>query len=277
MLASIVEAQEGNGVSALDSGVLSRTMRNVRPSLVAVATMAPVSLLVLYLWTTTPSLPSHHGSDPGGPVTLTRAVLFLTGWMLMTAAMMLPSAMPLLVSLDRLARNKSSRYAIPVFAAMAYLGVWGVVGIAAWATSAAAGAYLLPRASAQVVSGLAGGGLVLAGLYGLSPLAGACLRACRRPFGFLARYWHGGSPRVQAARIGAAYGISCVGCCVPMLGVMFVVGMANIAVVIAMGVLMVVMKTSIVGTRVAHLLSIALIGVGIAVGFDFLPFAPAHH
>jgi predicted metal-binding membrane protein len=240
--------------------------------------IAPMSLLVLYLWSTTPSVPSPHGLHSPGGGTLTRPVAFLTAWMLMTAAMMLPSAMPLLVSLDRVAQNHSSRREIPVFAALAYLAVWGLVGIATWATSVAAEAYLLPRASTQVVSWLAGGGLVLAGLYGLSPLASACLRACRRPFGFLARYWRGGSgARLQAVRIGAAYGVSCVGCCVPMLGMMFVVGMANIAIVIAMGVLMVIMKTSIVGTWVAQLLSIALIGAGVATGFAWLPLLPHHH
>jgi predicted metal-binding membrane protein len=209
---------------------------------------------------------------------LTRAVAFLTAWMLMTAAMMLPSAMPLLVSLDRIARNHSGRHDIPVLAALAYLAVWGSVGIAVWTTSAAAEAYLLPRASTEVVSWLAGGCLVFAGLYGLSPLASACLRACRRPFGFLARYWHGGArARLQAVRIGAAYGVSCVGCCVPMLGIMFVVGMANIAIVITMGAVMAAMKTSIVGVRVAQLLSIALIGGGLAIGFDWLPLMPHQH
>jgi predicted metal-binding membrane protein len=209
---------------------------------------------------------------------LARLVVFLAAWMLMTAAMMLPSAMPLLVSLDRIARNQPSRYEIPIFAALAYMGIWGLVGIAAWFTSAAADTYILPHTSAQVVSRLAGGCLVLAGLYGLSPLASACLRACRRPFGFLARYWRGGANvRLQAARIGAAYGISCVGCCVPMLGIMFVVGMANIAIVIAMGVLMVIMKTSIVGPRLAQFLAIALIGAGIAIGLASLPLLPHHH
>lgn len=264
-------------MAAFDIGHLTRATRNAGPSLVAVAMMVPLSLLVLELWSTTPSLPSPHGLHAAGAATLTRPVVFLTAWMLMTAAMMLPSAMPLLVSLDRLART-SGRRAIPAVAALAYLAVWGLVGIAALITSAAAEAYFLPRASAQLVSRVAGGGLMLAGLYGLSPLASACLRACRRPFGFLARYWRGGSSaRLQAARIGAAYGVSCVGCCVPMLGLMFVVGMANIAIVIALGVLMAIMKTSVAGARVAHLLSVALIGVGLAISLAWLPFAPSHH
>jgi predicted metal-binding membrane protein len=258
----------------IDTSLLSRAARNARPSLVAVAAMAPVSLLVLYLWSTS----SPHAMHGAGAATLTRLVVFLAAWMLMTAAMMLPSAMPLLASLDRMARNQPRPHGIPLFAALAYLGVWGLVGIAVWGTSVAAAAYFLPRASPNVVSALAGACLVLAGVYGLSPLAGACLRACRRPFGFLARYWTGGSSaRLQATRIGAAYGVSCVGCCVPMIGIMFVVGMANMAIVIAMGVVMVVMKTSAIGTRVAHLLSIALIVAGVAIGFGWLPFVPAHH
>jgi predicted metal-binding membrane protein len=207
-----------------------------------------------------------------------RPVLFLAAWMLMTAAMMLPSAMPLLVSLDRMARHHVNGHQIPVFAVLAYLGVWGVVGIGAWTFNASAELYLLPRATSQVVSRLAGACLVLAGLYGLSPLANACLRACRRPFGFLARYWRGGSRvRLQAARIGAAYGLSCVGCCVPMLGIMFLVGMANLAIVIGMGVLMVIMKTSHAGTRIAQLLSISVIGAGIAIVFRWLPLLPHQH
>jgi len=209
---------------------------------------------------------------------MARAFTFLASWMVMSAAMMLPSAMPLLVLLDRVARNHSSRHEIPLVAALAYLIVWGVVGMAVWAIGVAAEAYLLPRADAQVVSWLAGAGLVAAGLYGLSPMAGACLRACRRPFGFLARHWRGGSgARWQAARIGTAYGISCVGCCVPMLGIMFVVGMANIAIVIAMGVMMVMMKSSTVGTWIAHSLAIALIAAGLAVGFGWLPLSPHYH
>ena len=45
---------------------------------------------------------------------------------------------------------------------------------------------------------------------------------------------------------------------------------------IAMGVLMVIMKTSAVGTRVAHLLSLALIVAGVAIGLAWIPLLPAH-
>lgn len=249
--------------------VLSR-LRQTPASLVAIALMVPVALLTLYLWGTTPA--------PADPGTLSRAITFLTAWLLMSAAMMLPSALPLLASLARVARNHAARHTVPALAAFAYLAVWGVVGIVTWMTSVAAERYVLPWASAGLVALIAGAALVLAGVYGLSPLAGACLRACRRPFGFLARYWRGGSTvRLQAVRIGAAYGVSCVGCCVPMIGVMFVVGMANVAVVVAMGLTMAIMKSSAAGTRIAQLLSIALILAGIVTGAGWLPVLPGHH
>jgi predicted metal-binding membrane protein len=243
-----------------------------------VAIVAPVSLLALYLWSTTPSLPSPHDLDAGGGATLARLAVFLAAWMLMTVAMMLPSAMPLIASLDRIARHQPNRQGVPLFAALAYLCVWGLVGIAVWATSVAVGAFILPQTSEQVMTRLVGGCLVLIGLYGLSPLADACLRACRRPFGFLARYWSGGSGALlQAARIGAAYGIACVGCCIPMLGIMFFGGMANIAIVITMGVLLVIMKSNVVGALIARFLSIALICVGTVMAIAWVPLFPTYH
>ena len=62
-----------------------------------------------------------------------------------------------------------------------------------------------------------------------------------------------------------------------MIGLMFVVGMANIAIVISLGVLMVLMKTSGMGTRVAHLLAYVLIGAGVAIGFGWPPLSPHRH
>lgn len=257
-------------------GVIPRSVLDVRPALVALGLLPPVSLMVLYLWMTNPH-GAAHGSHAAASTTA-RALAFLGAWVLMTAAMMLPSAMPLLVSLDRVARQHVRRHAVPLLAALAYVGVWTAVGVAIWVVSLIADAYLRPWASPETVSLLAGAGLVLAGAYGLSPLASACLRACRRPFGFLARHWRGGDGvRMQAARIGAAYGVSCVGCCVPMIGLMFVVGMANVAIVVGLTVLMVLMKTSAAGIGVARLLSIALIVAGLAVGLAWLPLVPSHH
>jgi hypothetical protein len=61
-----------------------------------------------------------------------------------------------------------------------------------------------------------------------------------------------------------------------MVGMMLIVGMSNIAIVIAMGVVMVLMKSSVVGIRVAQLLSLALVVAGVAVALGWLDVAPHH-
>jgi predicted metal-binding membrane protein len=248
-------------------------------SLLAIALIVPLSLLALWFWSTTPNLPPlSHGMRPLGTGDFMWFVIFLTGWILMTAAMMLPSAMPLLIALDRVARGQHNRQQIPFIAALAYFSVWGLVGIILWILNVAAETSAIHCLDTHVKAGLAGSGLVLAGFYGLSPLANACLRACQRPFGFLARYWRGShNPRRQAARVGAAYGLSCVGCCVPMIGLMFVVGMKHMAIVIAMGVVMYMMKRSSSKTAIAMLLALLLIVTGVLIGMGWIPLAPHHH
>ena len=269
-------------VLTLDTGRLSRATRNVGPSLVVVATASAVSLLVLYLWRTTPSTTSSHHPGASGhaghaieTATAIRPVVFLVGWMLMTAAMMLPSAMPLLASLDRIARSQSSRWTLPLVAALACLAVWGGRR-SGGAGRQSAGRRAPPESRQQRGRRPARRRSIGVG-WRVRPLTtgGRLPAGCRCPFWFLARHWRGGSrPDLQAARIGAAYGVSCVGCCVPMVGMMFIVGMSNIAIVIAMGVVMVLMKSSVVGIRVAQLLSLALVVAGVAVALGWLDVAP---
>lgn len=263
----------------LDLRRLREIRRETRWSLAMVALMAPLSLLALWLWSATPNAPPmSHGARPSGMGLAGWLAVFLIAWMLMTVAMMLPSAMPLLVTLDRVSRKQRKRHQIPIAAAVAYLGVWGVVGGSVWVASLGFELFINDGASGGTKARLAGSGLVLAGIYGLSPIATACLRACRRPFGFLARYWSGRhDARLKAMMIGGAYGISCVGCCVPMIAIMIVLGMSNLAVTIALGVVMVLMKSGAGGTGLARLLSLLLIGVGVAIVMTWIPFSAHHH
>ncbi len=106
---------------------------------------------------------------------------------------------------------------------------------------------------------------------GLSPFANSCLQARRRPFGFLARHWHGGDGAVlRATRIGFSYRHACAGYRVAILALMFVVGMANIALVIVTGALIVGTKSSTDGVEVARLLAIFVMASGGAVALGWL-------
>ena len=85
---------------------------------------------------------------------------------------------------------------------------------------------------------VAGGTLVVAAVYELTPLKDVCLGKCRSPLGFLLGSWREG--RLGAVEMGARHGAWCVGCCWALmaslfaLGVMSVAWMAFVAVLIAL-------------------------------------------
>ena len=84
---------------------------------------------------------------------------------------------------------------------------------------------------------VAGGTLLVAAAYELTPLKDVCLGKCRSPLGFLLGSWRAG--RLGALQMGAKHGAWCVGCCWALmaslfaLGVMSVVWMAVVAGIIA--------------------------------------------
>ncbi|MCA1708779.1 MAG: DUF2182 domain-containing protein, partial [Actinobacteria bacterium] len=80
-------------------------------------------------------------------------------------------------------------------------------------------------------------------LYQLSPFRRRCLSRCQSPAGFIVRHWRGERAAVEAARIGADYGLFCLGCCWALMLLMFAVGTGSIAVMLLLGALMAVEKS----------------------------------
>ena len=112
-----------------------------------------------------------NGMDMGVATRLGSFAFFLTVWVSMMAAMMLPGAAPAVV---RRAHAGPVR-AVPLFVG-SYLVVWTLVGIAV---------YALYRPHGSVVAGLVA---IAAGLYELTPLKqrfrGRCRESVRSGFGF---------------------------------------------------------------------------------------------
>jgi predicted metal-binding membrane protein len=229
--------------------------------LIGVAAVSATSFAALWIWTD--RYPSHDIRPP--------LEVFLGMWVLMTAGMMLPSAFPLLTALKRVRRA-------PAFsAALAYIATWAVAGAIVWLGLRAVDG-MVGFATNPFAPQIAGAGLAAAGLFGLSPLARSCLIACRRPAAFVARYWTGrGSVHLQGAHIGAAYGVSCVGCCVPMIGMMFVTGAAHMLSMFGLAIVMILTKTSVHGPLVASALALALIAAGLATGMGWIAIPAPHH
>jgi len=118
-----------------------------------------------------------------------------------------------------------------------YLVVWGAAGVAAYAVLAL-GKHVLGPDLAWDSGGrwVAGGLLVVAAVYELTPLKDVCLNKCRSPFGFLLGTWRDGVR--GAGEMGAKHGVWCLGCCWALmlalfaLGVMSLVWMAVVAALI---------------------------------------------
>jgi len=225
----------------------------------AVGGVAVASLLLLAAGDAAGWLP--HGARPATWSVAAWASLFLAGWTLMTGAMMLPSSLPFLKAVERVGGGVAS-----AVAGCAFTVVWIAVGALQWIVLWAAGdllAGLVPAAAER----LAGASLIAAAFYQVSPLAKACRRACARPFAILAQHWRGGSSRLRdAARAGLHYGASCVGCCVPMIAVMFVVGMHQLAWLLVLALLMVLLKHAVWGARLVMPVACALGAAGVAIG-----------
>lgn len=189
-------------------------------------------------------------------------------WAAMMVAMMLPSASPTVLLYARLIREASSRRQaaedgagrVTVFAS-AYLLVWGLFSLIAavlqWglehfgAMSALMNARVVP---------LAGGLLIAAGLYQLTPLKAACLKHCRGPAHFIAAHWRPGLD--GAFRMGLAHGLYCLGCCGLLMLLLFVGGVMNLVWIAALSLLVAIEKLVPFGALISKGAGVLLMGAG---------------
>jgi predicted metal-binding membrane protein len=199
---------------------------------------------------------------PAGEVLLP-GLLYAGGWLLMTAAMMLPTILPLLRRFERLTAARPDRHRLVFLLIAGYLLVWGGFGIAAHVLDTML--HLIVRQSAWLaVNGWMLGAVVLvaAGAFQFSRLKYRCLDQCRSPLGFITRHWRGRRPSWDALRLGADHGAFCVGCCWAIMLLMFVVGTGNVGWMLALGAIMAVEKNMPWGRRLSHPLGVALVAWG---------------
>src|SRR6202035_5311743 len=73
---------------------------------------------------------------------------------------------------------------------------------------------------------IAGGAIVAAGLYQLTPIKRVCLRHCRSPMHYVLGGWRDGTG--GALRMGLEHGAYCVGCCWGLMLILFAIGVMSI-------------------------------------------------
>ena len=204
----------------------------------------------------------HHeslleGGSGFGPALL----LFLVGWQVMVAAMMLPSSLPLVRMFAAASSGAPDRGRAMAAFVGAYAVVWSGFGLLAFLGDA--GLHALVASSAWMTANdwvIAPSVLLLAGAFQFTPLKDACLRACRHPASFLRRHYRRGAGGAFA--LGARHGMFCVGCCWALMLVMFAAGAVSLIWMAALTALMVHEKTRPSGDRTVPLTGTVLLAAG---------------
>jgi len=200
-------------------------------------------------WTTAGLAGTICTAVPGG-TWLVPGLFYAGGWLLMTAAMMLPTTLPLVRLFDRMIAARPERETLHLLLIAGYLLAWVAFGLAAHALDRAVHAALADRAWLIEHAAVPGAMiLALAGAFQFSALKYRCLDRCRTPLGFIAARWHGRRPRAEAFRLGAAHGAYCVGCCWALMLLMFVVGTGSLGWMLLLGLIMAFEKNHPLGRR----------------------------
>jgi predicted metal-binding membrane protein len=205
----------------------------------------------------------------GGPGTDLGSLGFYVGvWVVMMAAMMFPSIAPMVLAYARIRSARAGRAgglapAHWAFFVAGYLVIWTVFGLCAYGLLE-----LVRSLDIDALSWdrggpyLAGGVIVVAALYELTPAKDACLRRCRGPFAFLTEAWRDGSG--GALRMGAEHGLWCVGCCWALMAALFALGVMSVGWMVFIAALIAAEKL-IPGPAPSRAIAALLLVLGVAV------------
>ena len=190
--------------------------------------------------------------------------VFAAMWLAMMVAMMLPSTLPLLLVYRRagIFRGDTHTGRNTWLLAAGYFAVWLAFGIVAYALGVTlAQATMHSPALSQAIPFLAGGALVVAGIYQLTPWKAACLGHCRDPLSLIANHLHGGV--AGALHLGLHHGLHCAGCCWALMLMQLTVGVMSVPMMAAVAAVIAVEKLWARGPLVARVSGLTAIVAGI--------------
>jgi predicted metal-binding membrane protein len=246
----------------------ARPLQALPPRQLAVSWIA-VAALAAAAWVITVVLAREMGNGPG---TMGLALApFLGLWVVMMAAMMLPSVAPVAVLWTRLISGASAGVGRVARLGMflgGYLLTWAVIGAAAFAVLTGTGRLLTASPTAAKWLGVVI--FVVAGIYQLTPWKDWCLRRCRSPIGAL-MYYAGFKGHSRDVRVGLHHGATCAGCCWGLMVVLVAVGVMNVAAMAALAVVIFAEKLWRYGKPFAQAVGVVLVAVGVlAIWFPWL-------
>ncbi|HUR40642.1 MAG TPA: DUF2182 domain-containing protein [Verrucomicrobiae bacterium] len=252
------------------SSTLEKLLARERPAVLA-GLVGAIALSWLYL---VPAARDMYGPMDGLSAWMMQSdwdvryfILIFLMWAVMMVGMMLPSAAPAILLYARVQRNSDGVEApaarIHAFTG-GYLLAWTGFSIAATLLQ-----YVLSRAtllSPMMESAsplLAGGLLIIAGLYQWTSLKQACLTNCRSPAAFITQHFRPGVG--GALRLGAHHGLYCVGCCWALMMLLFAGGVMNLLWIAAITVFVLLEKLAPYGAQGGRLSGALLVLAGFVV------------
>jgi predicted metal-binding membrane protein len=165
------------------------------------------------------------GMDAGPGTDLGALGWFLGVWIVMMAAMMVPSLAPTVALYSSMTRRRGP--GLPLLFAAGYLLVWGAAGLAAYGVfELGADAFGGRLAWDSGGRWFAAGVLGVAALYELTPVKDACLAKCRNPVGLMVGSWRDG--RLGAVEMGSRHAAWCLGCCWALMAALFALGVMGL-------------------------------------------------
>jgi predicted metal-binding membrane protein len=180
------------------------------PATVQIGLVAGLLAIAAGCWVLTGN--RMDGMDAGPGTALGGLGWFLVSWAVMMAAMMLPASAPMAVAHARIRPAAPGRGTLTFVAG--YLLAWTAAGLVAYALIEGVRAldlgFLAWDEGGRYV---AGGAILAAALFQLTPAKDACLRRCRDP---------------RAARSGVEHGLNCIACCWALMAALFALGVMSI-------------------------------------------------
>ena len=201
-----------------------------------------------------------------GPGTDLGAFGWFTGvWVTMMAAMMLPSLSPMALAYSRgsAIEGRSRPIAGTILFAAGYLLVWAVGGVLAYALVEGVRsldvAFLAWDRAGQYI---AGGVIVAAGLYELTPMKARYLRHCRE-----ARLLRRRPGVLGALSMGIEQGGYCVGCSWALMAALFALGVMSIGWMVLIAAVIAIEKLLPWTATPSGASAVLLVALGVAVMF----------
>ena len=230
------------------------TLMPGRMGILLVAIVGAWLAAVVAQWSGEAALLHHHTLIEHGPPIWIAALLFLVGWQVMVAAMMLPASLPTIRVVDAAIGHRATFL-------VAFAAVWTAFGLFAFAGDFVV--HQIVDATPWLAARpwlIEAGVLGMAGVYQLSPFKRRSLAACRHPVALLANTTH----RSQALELGVAHAVDCLGSSWALMLLMFAEGFANLWWMAALTGVMVYETASRHGQRSATIVGVILLGLSLA-------------